>query len=208
MSTPITEDRTKDRIKESNEVFTPPEAVERMLDDIEATQPCLFSNWEKTILEPTCGNGRFLTAILRRRLKYMADNLKGDKFYPLKALRTIYAFDIHASNVVEAREEMIKTVYRVSKELGNDGYARARSRESMMKILEKNIIRGDSAKILGTKEYHSAYDFDIPQPDPYAFAMEDKIKEEAAIQERPSKEELEEKKRLQRGLENRLLNET
>lgn len=58
---------TKEAIRERGEIFTPPHLVNEMLNKlIESGGPLLDKN--KTVLEPTCGNGNFLVEILNRRM--------------------------------------------------------------------------------------------------------------------------------------------
>jgi type I restriction-modification system DNA methylase subunit len=57
-------ERTKQRIKDNGEVFTPIELVHTMLDSlaVDWANPPL----EKTWLDPTCGEGVFLLELARR----------------------------------------------------------------------------------------------------------------------------------------------
>ncbi len=52
-----------ERVKDTGEVFTPPELVNKMLDELDY-------DWEtlpdKTFLDPTCGSGNFLVEIAKR----------------------------------------------------------------------------------------------------------------------------------------------
>ena len=59
------EDRD-DRVKETAEVFTPTELVNKMLDELNI-------DWDnppqdKTFLDPTCGNGQFLVQLAKRKI--------------------------------------------------------------------------------------------------------------------------------------------
>lgn len=55
--------RSKERIKRTGEIFTPPELVEKMLDEFPADA---WTTPDKKWLEPACGDGNFLIAILNR----------------------------------------------------------------------------------------------------------------------------------------------
>jgi hypothetical protein len=81
--------KSKDRVRDVGEVFTPDYLVERMLDlyPSDAWQP------EKNWLEPTCGNGQFILAVLRRKLK------AGSTL--LQALNTTFGADVMKDNVSE-----------------------------------------------------------------------------------------------------------
>lgn len=59
--------RSKDRIKKTGEVFTPPELVEMMLKDIEEE---IFKNPETTFIDPSSGDGNLLIPLKSKLLKY------------------------------------------------------------------------------------------------------------------------------------------
>lgn len=81
------------RIKELGEVFTPTELVLEILDQLPE------SVWEqgKTYLDPTCGNGQFLAAVLIIKQGLGHTN----------PLSTIYGVDIMQDNVDECRQRLI-----------------------------------------------------------------------------------------------------
>ena len=92
--------KSKTRVKALGEVFTPPELVDEMLDKLPQD---LWTDPNKSFLEPACGNGNFLAEILSRKLK----NKKTSK---LKALQTIYGVDIMEDNVLESRQRLLDIV--------------------------------------------------------------------------------------------------
>ena len=57
--------KSKARVKQHGEVFTPEFIVKQMCDLCEPE----ISQINKKIFEPTCGNGNFLVEILRRKLE-------------------------------------------------------------------------------------------------------------------------------------------
>jgi type I restriction-modification system DNA methylase subunit len=79
--------KSKARVKELGEVFTPAALVSEMLDKL--PPDCWLP--EKTFLEPSCGTGNFLVQALERKLA------RGHP--PLQALATIYGVDIMKDNV-------------------------------------------------------------------------------------------------------------
>ena len=83
----------KDRVKQLGEVFTPTELVLEILDQLPDQV------WEdgKTYLDPTCGNGQFLAAILIIKQSLGHTN----------PLATIYGVDIMQDNVDECRQRLI-----------------------------------------------------------------------------------------------------
>lgn len=108
--------KSKKRVRQFGEVFTPPELVEEMLDALPAE--C----WEedKTFLEPSCGTGNFLVAVLQRKLDAGHNTLQ--------ACSTIFGIDIQEDNVLESRRRML--------ELAPDCKA----------VIEHNIVVGDALK--------------------------------------------------------------
>jgi hypothetical protein len=91
--------KSKARVKELGEVFTPPALVTEMLSKLPA------GSWEHatTFLEPSCGNGNFLVQILESKLAAGAT--------PLQALSTIYAVDIMEDNADESRARLLARVH-------------------------------------------------------------------------------------------------
>ena len=84
-------------------------------------------NINKKILEPTCGEGIFLTEILKRRIKDITDE---EQIFT--ALSNLYGIEIQHDNVTAARENL----FDVIKDKVTDT---ARARE----IIDANLIEGD-----------------------------------------------------------------
>ena len=57
--------RSRERVKASGEVFTPPELVNEMLDKL---PPEVWIDKAKTFIDPAAGNGNFLIEVKRRLL--------------------------------------------------------------------------------------------------------------------------------------------
>jgi len=85
--------KSENRIKSWGEVFTPTELVLEILDQLPDQV------WEdgKTYLDPTCGNGQFLAAVLIIKMALGHTN----------PLSTIYGVDIMQDNVDECRQRLI-----------------------------------------------------------------------------------------------------
>jgi len=102
--------KSKDRVKQHGEVFTPSWMVEKMLDELHEETTSIY----KTILEPSAGNGNFLTAILSRKLKSIESTYAGEEYFwqdkALFALSSIYGIEIQQDNVREARQAVLSTL--------------------------------------------------------------------------------------------------
>lgn len=101
--------KSAERVRDLAEVFTPAETVDAMLDLLPSAVWSVHPS--ATFLEPACGDGNFLVAILRRKLDEVAEMHRskslpaGDSddavlFHALEVLASIYAVDISAENVV------------------------------------------------------------------------------------------------------------
>lgn len=85
--------RSKERQAELGEVFTPTELVLEILEKLSD------DNWKegKTFLDPTCGNGQFLAAVLLVKLD----------LGHASALKTIYGVDLMQDNVNDCRARLL-----------------------------------------------------------------------------------------------------
>ena len=100
--------KSDERVRDLGEVFTPNATVQEMLDLLPAKMWAVHPS--PTFLEPACGDGNFLVAILDRKLSRVAkDFAKGKlpagegadaaQFHALEALASIYAVDISEDNI-------------------------------------------------------------------------------------------------------------
>lgn len=134
--------KSKERVRDLAEVFTSEREVSAMLDLVKY----LSENIENTLLEPSCGNGNFLVAILKRKLYTVKAKYKNQidvEFYIVKAVASIYGIDISEENIMEARQRMlyeVKNFYsnKFNTRKPNEGFW-----DSINWVLEKNIITGD-----------------------------------------------------------------
>ena len=110
-------DRDKSRVKATAEVFTPTELVQEILDKLD---PELFKDNEKTFLDPTCGDGQFLSEVLIRKLE------NGIDFE--QALSTIYGVDLMEDNVNLCKERLLC------------------GRNDLKHIVDNNIVCADGLK--------------------------------------------------------------
>lgn len=105
--------RSRDRIRELGEVFTPDKYVEDMLDLLSKDRKNFWQNEKYVFFEPCCGHGNIVLAIYRRRLraiykKAMAQRLSKPYFYAVaNALNTLWAIDIDTENVENCRMRVL-----------------------------------------------------------------------------------------------------
>jgi hypothetical protein len=139
---PILEGRGRHRIRDLAEVFTAEREVEAMLNLVSDSA----SNIDSRFLEPSCGNGNFMVAILQRKLTTVFRRCRKQasfEFNSLRALASIYGVDIDSHNVREARERMRFTMLdfyfnHLNTARQTDGFVRAAEY-----IIQRNILVGD-----------------------------------------------------------------
>ena len=110
--------RHKERVKQTGEVFTPPELVNEILDNLPKD---VWSDPNKTFCDPACGDGNFLIEVVGRKIENGAS--------PTQALSTTYGVDIMEDNVQQCQ-------YRLLKIAGDTPEHR--------QIVQKNIVCADS----------------------------------------------------------------
>ena len=125
--------KSKARVRERGEVFTPSWLVKDMCDLIPQSEWTI----ESRFLEPSCGNGNFLVEILDRKLRLCKDEKQG-----LKALNSIFGIDIMEDNVKESRARLM-TMFL-------DAFPNANELATTvaLSILNNNIICGNSLEIM------------------------------------------------------------
>src|SRR5437899_12865948 len=95
--------KSKERVADHGEVFTPPRMVEAMLDLVKDETERIDSRF----LEPACGSGNFLGQVLRRKLAAVERKFGKSDFerrhYSLLGLMCIYGIELLADNIAERR---------------------------------------------------------------------------------------------------------
>jgi len=134
--------KSRQRVADHGEVFTPRWLVDDMLDLVQAETERI----ESRFLEPACGSGNFLVPVLERKLAAVEARHGKSEFernhYALLALMCIYGIELLADNADECRENLAGTFARYLKP-GSDGvWIRAADA-----VLAANIVRGDALKM-------------------------------------------------------------
>jgi len=109
--------REKLRVKATGEVFTPTELVQEILNNLPHDQ---FTDPTKTFLDPSCGDGQFLSEVLIRKME------NGSTFE--QALSTIYGVELMPDNAKLCRDRLL---------CGQEQYRH---------IVENNIVEADALK--------------------------------------------------------------
>ena len=135
--------KSKQRVTDHGEVFTNEREVNAMLDLVKQETEKIDSRF----LEPACGEGAFLTEILRRKLSVVKSRYAKNAFdyerYSVQAVMSIYGVDILKDNAAICRDNLFeiwnKEYTSVCKAQAND-----ECREVVKFILQTNIICGDA----------------------------------------------------------------
>lgn len=131
--------RSRERVAEHGEVFTPSWMVESMLDLVEGESERIDSRF----LEPACGSGFFLIPVLRRKLAAVHTRYgKSDferRYQALLALMSIYGIELLQDNVTECRQNLLDVIARyLALSPAHEWYSAA------AQVLETNIVHGDA----------------------------------------------------------------
>jgi hypothetical protein len=131
--------KSKKRVADHGEVFTPPWLVEKMLDLVKGESERIDSRF----LEPACGSGNFLVPILQRKLAAVELNYGKSDFerrhYALVALSCCYGIELLADNIAECRANMLDVFASYLKLDETDDLYRAAAH-----MLSLNLIHGDA----------------------------------------------------------------
>ncbi len=118
---------------------------------------------ESRFLEPACGNGNFLTAVLERKLavvekRYGRSQLDFER-YAVLAVSSIYGIDILEDNVRQCRDRLYNIFDCEFYSRLFKSRARNQCREAVRFILDRNIIWGDALtlKTVGEKPGHIVF---------------------------------------------------
>jgi hypothetical protein len=100
--------KSKRRVADHGEVFTPPWLVEKMLDLVRGETERIDSRF----LEPACGSGNFLVPVLQRKLAAVEAKFGRSDFerrhYALLAVMCTYGIELLADNIIECRANMLE----------------------------------------------------------------------------------------------------
>jgi hypothetical protein len=131
--------KSKKRVADHGEVFTPLWMVEAMLDLVKDETERIDSRF----LEPACGSGNFLVRILQRKLAAVELKFGKSDFerrhYALLALMCTYGIELLDDNIAECRANMLEILADYLNLKESDDLFRAASY-----VLTQNLVHGDA----------------------------------------------------------------
>jgi hypothetical protein len=139
--------KSKKRVQKHGEVFTPSWMVEKMLNIDEIKKCC--DNLTTIFLEPSAGEGAFLTAILRRKLYMIANNYSTNinqfENFSLYALSTLYGIELLDDNVQMCVMNLYQEYYEHYLNIAQKFNVRLKNKvlNSAKCIIKSNIRQGN-----------------------------------------------------------------
>jgi len=135
--------KSKQRVADHGEVFTPRWMVEAMLDLVKGESERIDARF----LEPACGSGNFLVQVLQRKLVTVdARYGKSDferRHYALLALMCIYGIELLDDNIAECRANLLEILIVHLQLKLDDELVHAASF-----VLSQNLVHGDALTML------------------------------------------------------------
>lgn len=151
---PTNQVKSKQRVKDHGEVFTPDFIVNDMLDLVKNETERI----ESRFLEPACGDGNFLAPILERKLEVVKKKYKSSQIEfernTLLAVSSIYGVELLPDNVSACIERLYKIVDDIYSKLYKEK-CNVNFRKSLRFVLSRNILQGNALdlKTSDGKEY-------------------------------------------------------
>jgi hypothetical protein len=144
--------KSRQRVADHGEVFTPTRIVESMLDLVKNESERIDSRF----LEPACGSGNFLSAVLSRKLKTVQEKYGKSTFecrhHALFALMCIYGIELLDDNLKECRENLLEIYSRFLELSGGDVWLNAAK-----EVLKVNILQGDALTLTNAGAEHIVF---------------------------------------------------
>jgi hypothetical protein len=141
--------KSRKRVADHGEVFTPSRIVESMLDLVKNESERIDSRF----LEPACGSGNFLRAVLTRKLstvqaKYGKSDFE-NRHHALFAVMCIYGIELLEDNLKECRGNLLDIFTNYLKLAEDDVWIKAAE-----EVLKVNILQGDALTLTNAKGEH------------------------------------------------------
>lgn len=144
--------RSRQRVSDHGEVFTPLWLVNDMLDLVKSETERIDSRF----LEPACGSGNFLVPVLQRKLAVVQTRYGSSEFerrhYALIALMCVYGIELLADNAAECRGRLLATFTTFIASKTDATWPTAAER-----VLALNIVQGDALTLTDSAGEHIAF---------------------------------------------------
>jgi len=131
--------KSKQRVADHGEVFTPTWMVDAMLDLVKGETERIDSRF----LEPACGSGNFLVRILQRKLAVVEFKYGKSDFerqhYALLGLMCIYGIELLTDNIAECQANVLDVLTDYLGVDASDALYRAAAY-----VLSQNLVHGDA----------------------------------------------------------------
>lgn len=138
--------KTRQRIIDHGEVFTPPGLVNDMLDLV--AHEC--ERVDSRFLEPACGDGNFLAEVLRRKLltvdKRNARNREKWERETVLAVCSLYGIDLLADNIASCHVRLLEVVRAAHAARFKSPFSEDAARTAAF-VLSRNIVQGDALSL-------------------------------------------------------------
>ena len=139
--------RSRQRVADHGEVFTPSWMVECMLDLVTEESARIDSRF----LEPACGSGNFLCSVFQRKLHNVESRYGKSEFEKrqnaLFSLMCLYGIELLEDNILECRENLL-AIFKSFLHLDEDDTLAKTARV----VLKANIIQGDALTLTDLNE--------------------------------------------------------
>lgn len=141
--------KSKERVSNFGEVFTPEWMVKKMLDQVKETSERV----DAKVLEPSCGEGAFLIELLRRKLGTVKSSYPAESpdraYYGLFALMNLYGIELLEDNLEKCRENL-HNIFSDFIEQDLSVKNPDAWRKASKKVIEYNITQGDALTMLNS----------------------------------------------------------
>jgi len=131
--------KSKQRVADHGEVFTPPWLVDTMLE----LTKCEATRIDSRFLEPGCGTGNFLVRVLQRKLETVEVQYRKSEFdrhhNALLAVMSIYGVELLKDNIIECRSKLLHVFENFLTTKTPEVFVRA-----AFHVLSLNLVHGDA----------------------------------------------------------------
>jgi hypothetical protein len=144
--------KSRQRVADHGEVFTPSWLVDDMLDLVKEESERI----DARVLEPACGSGNFVVAVLRRKLASVETKFGASDFerrhHALLALMCIYGIELLEDNAAECRANLLRVLLSfLGADVGDEWHRAAQV------VVDANIVHGDALDMTTASGEHVSF---------------------------------------------------